>query len=204
MAAFKDTSQYEEAGFILDHFAGRDPAKLRFLDVGAFDGQTNSNTKPLADLGWSGVCVEPSPPAFCRLMKTHAENPRVTLVCAAVGHESTTWFHCNSATGEHCDQVSTFSDEHMKKWAGFPFRSIVVSPMSWKRLLASVDPHLLAFDFVNIDVEGTNLEVFESMPLRPEMVCVEADPRDKIESAVRARYRHALLVGGNWLGWEPR
>jgi len=199
MAAF--SSQYGEHQHILDHFAGRDPAKLRFLDVGAFDGVTNSNTKPLADLGWVGVCVEPSPPAFCRLMKTYADSRRVTLVCAAVGGGNT-WFHCNSATGEFCDQVSTFSDEHRDKWEGHPFRTIVVNPMSWDLLLASIPG--LYFDFVNIDVEGTNLEVFESMPLRPEMVCVEADPRDEIESAIRARYRNALLVGGNWLGWEPR
>jgi len=198
------SSQYGEHQFILDHFAGRDPAQLRFLDVGAFDGQTNSNTKPLADLGWSGVCVEPSPPAFCRLMKTYADNPRVTLVCGAVagGNPSSAWFHCNSADGEHCDQVSTFSEEHRDKWENHPFRAIVVNPMSWERLLASIPGNY--FDFVNIDVEGTNLEVFESMPLKPEMVCVEADPRDKIEEAVMDRYRHALLVGGNWLGWEPR
>lgn len=56
----QDTSQYGEGRWIAEHFAGR---VGRFLDVGAFDGKTFSNTWRLAQEGWFGVCVEPSPPA---------------------------------------------------------------------------------------------------------------------------------------------
>lgn len=202
------SSQYGEHQFILDHFKNRDPAALRFLDVGAFDGVSNSNTKPLADLGWSGMCVEPSPPAFCWLMKTHALNRRVELVNAAVvagaylaPMQRLRRFHCNTADAHSADQMSTLSTAHRDKWEGHPFRDIWVPVIDW----ADIDQiRSGSFDFVNIDTEGTNLEVFQAMPFRPEMVCVEADPPDQIGHAVRARYKQQVQIGGNWIGWEPR
>ena len=192
--------QYGEATFIAKHFWGRDQATLRFLDVGAFDGVSNSNTKPLADLGWWGMCIEPSPPAFCWLMKTHALNRRVELVNAAVvagaylaPMQRLRRFHCNTA--------DAYSTAHRDKWEGHPFRDIWVAVIDW----ADIDQIRSGnFDFVNIDTEGTNLEVFEAMPFRPEMVCVEADPPDQIGHAVRARYKQQIQIGGNWIGWEPR
>jgi len=207
MAEFKDQSQYGEAAFIVDYFRGRDAALLRFLDVGAFDGTTNSNTRPLADLGWSGVCVEPSPPAFCWLMGAYFDHPRVQLVNAAlVGQVEWTGtglrrMHCNTSDAHSADQMSTLSIAHREKWQGHPFREILISTVNW------ADIEILypsGFNFVNIDVEGTNLDVFQAMPIRPEMVCVEADPPERIGDAMRAIYRQQKLIGGNWIGWEPR
>ena len=44
-----------------------------FLDFGAFDGETISNTYALEkELGWRGICVEPNPryyPSLCRCRK---------------------------------------------------------------------------------------------------------------------------------------
>jgi FkbM family methyltransferase len=207
-------SQYGEHEFILQHFAGRDPSMLRFLDVGAFDGVVNSNTRPLADLGWHGVCVEPSPPAFCMLMANYESNPRVRLVNAALTTEADGLlrFQCNSATGKHCDQLSTFSLDHVEKWKGHPFRQIYIPAMRWQDLIfdlanmSAIDSleRSCYFDFVNIDVEGMNDSVFEAMPIRPEMVCVELDPAEDVKALCAFYYRQTRIVGGNILGWEPR
>jgi len=32
-----------------------------FVDVGAYDGLTHSNTIGLAAMGWRGICIEPVP-----------------------------------------------------------------------------------------------------------------------------------------------
>lgn len=40
-----------------------------FLDVGAGDGMADSNTYALEKLGWKGICVEPNPMLFERLVK---------------------------------------------------------------------------------------------------------------------------------------
>lgn len=38
-----------------------------FVDIGAYDGISNSNTYLLEQHGWSGVCFEPNPIAFKKL-----------------------------------------------------------------------------------------------------------------------------------------
>ncbi len=59
-------SQNNEEKFILEHFKNR---KGKFLDIGAYDGKTFSNTFALVELGWSGLEIEASPINFVNLMK---------------------------------------------------------------------------------------------------------------------------------------
>ncbi len=174
----RDTSQYGEATAIVEHFAGRIG---RFLDVGAFDGTTFSNTWPLAEMGWSGVCVEPSPPAFCHLMKAYAGNEKITLVNAAIAPQSQ-WpetFLCNTADGVSADALSTFDRQHAIRFVAHPFREILIPRIGWLHFYACIaarqEPE---FDFINIDVESMNSEVLAAMPFRPEMLCVELDGKD--------------------------
>ena len=39
-----------------------------FVDIGAHDGISINNTKLLEDLGWDGICIEPHPKVFQRLL----------------------------------------------------------------------------------------------------------------------------------------
>src|SRR5277367_3528293 len=57
----------------------------RFLEIGAYDGHTFSNTMALVERGWSGVLVEPGVDAFKGLLEWHGKNEKLTLVHAAVG-----------------------------------------------------------------------------------------------------------------------
>jgi FkbM family methyltransferase len=52
--------RYESFGF--------SPHTGYFVEVGAFDGESYSNTSFLADQGWSGLYIEPVP-AFCSIIK---------------------------------------------------------------------------------------------------------------------------------------
>ena len=55
-----------------------------FVEVGAFDGESFSNTSGLADLGWRGHYLEPIPAYADACRARHAANPKVTVhtVCA--------------------------------------------------------------------------------------------------------------------------
>lgn len=206
------SSQYGEDAFILEHFAGRTGA---FLDVGAHDGVTFSNTRLLADAGWSGVCVEPSPASFAWLMRNYVDRPGIELVCAAVvagvadGDRLRT-FHSNTPDGFAADALSTLLTEARDKQKGHPFRSMWTCPVTWSELLFKLPgPYL----FVNIDVEGTNLAALRGLSMlihdgavKVEMVCVEVDP-DDAESEMRAWLKHAGMssfrrIGGNLLGYR--
>ena len=61
-------SQNNEEEVILNYFDGKIGT---FLDVGANDGVTLSNTRALAERGWRGVLIEPSPKAFALLKENY-------------------------------------------------------------------------------------------------------------------------------------
>lgn len=198
-------SQYGEHETILKHFASRIG---RFLDVGAFDGLTFSNTRCLAELGWSGVLVEPSPASFVHLMKNYQGNPNVQLVNAGLAPVAGLMQFWANSVGDSADALSSFDSRHVAKFPKHPFVKIWSSAITWDMLLGQ---HQGPFQFVNIDVEGMNPEILTGLCdrmaiVQPEMVCVELDPpaeqdwmKWKLE---RAGLPNHEIIGGNLLAWK--
>lgn len=148
-----------------------------FLDVGAYDGKTFSNTLRLAELGWSGVCVEPSPSVFPALLKLHADNPKIAVVNAALASRAG-FMDFYDANG---DALSTFDEGHRARWtaaAQVPFRKLSVYAVTWELLLNAFS---YDFDFINLDVEGISADLFMLMPLqrlaKTQAIIVEHDGR---------------------------
>jgi hypothetical protein len=50
-----------------------------FVEVGAYDGESFSNTSGLADIGWTGHYLEPIPAYAAACAARHAGNPGVTV-----------------------------------------------------------------------------------------------------------------------------
>ncbi len=147
----------------------------RFLDVGAWDGRTFSNTLRLAELGWSGVCVEPSPTAFSGLLKVHQNNPEIILVNAAIS-ASGGWLDFYDAGG---DAVSSSDPAHVARWTrdgGVKFTRFVLRSVSIGELFTKFGSN---FTFINLDVESLNWTLFQAFPweflLHTKIVCVEHD-----------------------------
>jgi hypothetical protein len=55
-----------------------------FIEVGAFDGESFSNTSWLADIGWKGMYIEPILEYADRCRSRHSKN-NVTVINCAVG-----------------------------------------------------------------------------------------------------------------------
>lgn len=128
--------------------AGNRPG--RFLDVGAWNAETFSNTRALYNLGWSGVMVEPSPGPMHGLLKEYGNDPRITLIQAAV---------CLPGNGPleklyiTDDALSTHRKELADRWGdkgGF-FGKLIVAALPPAEIL-DFGP----FDFINIDTEGSS------------------------------------------------
>jgi len=166
-------SQNNEEAVIGKHFSG---FVGRFLEIGAHDGKTFSNTLRLVEQGWSGVCVEASPVVFPKLLELHRHNSKIALVNAPVSagpSQLVTWYDSNG------DGVSSTSLDHVKRWesgSGVRFTPFSVYTMPLQALL---DAYGYDFNFVNIDVESTNLDLFNAMPWpllkQLKLVCVEHD-----------------------------
>ena len=123
-------SQYGEEKIILDYFKD---FQGRFLDVGAYDGKTFSNTYALAERGWEGVLVEASPQCFVQMTKC-VSFKGVSLVCAAMDvRQGCAKFYDSGGA------VATLKKEHMEKWKANQgdFREIYVAtvhPWHFSRL----------------------------------------------------------------------
>ena len=62
-------SQFEQDKFIYENYF-INKTKGYFVDIGAHDGITFSNSKFFEELGWDGVCIEPNPKIFEILQST--------------------------------------------------------------------------------------------------------------------------------------
>lgn len=191
-------SQNNEEEVIIAEFARMNVQSGRFLDIGAWDGKGFSNTYRLAELGWKGVCVEASPTVFPGLAKNHADNPNIVLVNAAIAPSQSKlveWFDSGG------DAISTTNPAHKAKWeAGWKVKYttfwVYTMPM-----IALFDQFGFDFDFINIDVESTNLELFRALPWaalkQTKVICVEHDLHQLEMSKLAAEHGfHPLAMNG--------
>lgn len=187
-------SQNNEQEVVLRGF-GR--AKGTFLDIGANDGETLSNSRALALRGWSGVCVEPSPSAFQRLHGLYRNAADIechnVALCAGSGpailHES----------GSHLGSgdvalLSTAKAVEMERWAGATFTPTPMECVTFDELLSrSKFKH---FDFITMDIEGMEMEVLTQIDLIQvgcKMLIVEVNDRDQAPYVEHCR-SHAMRL----------
>jgi FkbM family methyltransferase len=148
-----------------------------FLDIGAFDGITFSNTYELVKRGWKGVMVEASPRTFVKLqnnVKEFKNNLTLVNACIVTDEQKLVNFYDN------IEATATHNLPNVEKWKNqTPFEMIAVMTCHHRTLLEKVG-HM--YDFVNIDVEGSSTDLF--MCLYDELPdvkiwCVEHDGNDK-------------------------
>ena len=149
-----------------------------FVEVGAFDGQTCSNTSFLADLGWHGLYIEPVP-AFAEMCAArHRGNAGVQVANCAIGETE-------KLIELHIGSVLTTADPAMKAaygqidWAQslLQGRTIPVKQVPLATVLRAAGMPK-RFDLLVVDVEGGEEGVFNSFSLddwRPRMMIVELE-----------------------------
>lgn len=183
-------SQGNEEEVIVKRFGSRSGS---FLDIGAYDGINLSNTRRLAELGWSGVLVDGSSFSFSRLFDLYRGDEKMTLVNAMVTGDPEAKQRIRLMWESPHSGVSTMEVENYEKWkdyvnnipiSGTKFAEIYVPVVTMGEVLDlaySINPII---EFISIDVEGTSSDL--SLQLDPdrfgvEMICVEHDGKaDKI------------------------
>ena len=177
----KRYSQGIEQDVILSYFGNK---RGTFLDLGANDGITFSNTHHLAQMGWSGVCVEPAQTAFAALSKLYRGNDKIECVNAAIcSAPGIVPFH---ESGSHLGKgdtalLSTTKASEMDRWksSGETFTETEAECITFDGLLERTDHR--RFDLISIDVEGADLEALIQIDLKEvgcKMLIVEVNDRD--------------------------
>lgn len=170
------TCQVGNLDMLYEAFLGR-PETGTFVEIGAYDGISFSNTSCLAALGWRGIYVEPVPEFARKCAERNARHPRITVLQLAVGaDEGSVEMIVGGPLSTTKQQLR--DDYDSIRWADGSFGDdvrVTVPRTTLDRLLEEqgIEP---GFDLLVIDVEGSELEVFSGFTLerwRPRMLIVE-------------------------------
>lgn len=146
-----------------------------FIDIGAHDGISLSNTKFLEEIGWDGICIEPHPNVFKKLI----ENRKCQSVNCAIWNEDTT-VNFLSLSG-YTEMLSGIYESY--------------DPRHYQRILNELSVHggnsemikinankfesivdVTKIDFLSIDTEGSELQILEQIDFNKyniKAICVE-------------------------------
>lgn len=141
-----------------------------FVEVGAFDGMTYSNTWGLTEIGWGGLYVEAHPDFARQCIHNHGHNPKITTVSAACGAEE------GEAELIVYGEVSTLNLSKWNRQWGMnddtPKIKVPKYTLETLLYLNKID----SFDLLVVDTEETEIEVLKGFNLhahRPKMAIIE-------------------------------
>ena len=168
-----------------------------YVDVGANDPVHDSVTKVFYDRGWRGINIEPVPSVYASIEAARPED--VNLNVGVSDRAGTLTMH------EFADAsaVSTFSPQLNEQWTGMGYTS-VTRDVPVVTLSAIFEEHVgdRVVDFLKVDVEGYEQQVFEGFDLRrwrPRVLVAEQNYHETWEPAVTAcGYTRVLYDGLNY------
>lgn len=146
-----------------------------FIDIGAFDGRSYSNTYCLAEAGWEGICYEPVASSYNACVGNH-ENHKVKSIQACVGNRN----GMVSITVPQALTLATYSQYYKESnyWKNdYHYSYDELCPiMTLDETLEEngVKPN---FEVLSLDVEGSETDVLEHFTVehwKPQMAIVEA------------------------------
>lgn len=138
-----------------------------FIEIGADDGIDKSNTKLYEELGWNGICIEPSPTRFKMLVKNRTCE---CLNIAISNEEKEVEFLDITGYGKGLSGiVENYDPKHLERIE----RETEDNPQTLTKSKVYVKTQQLAkilsernikeVDYCSIDVEGSELEILKSI-----------------------------------------
>lgn len=163
-----DTCQIDGLQYILRGVLGDLPGT--FVEVGAYDGLTWSNTYHLAQKGWYGTYVEPVAHLYERCVGNHKNHPNITVLNCAVGSKEVDSLPMYTDGQELYTLDKTMADE-----LGAKLIYGTVHTRTLKDILHEVEYYNV--DLLVVDVEGYELDVLKGHSFwlwRPKIIIIEA------------------------------
>jgi len=138
-----------------------------FIDIGANDGVLFSNTYKFAKNGAQGLCIEPSPSAYKKLLLNHLFNKRVSCINSAI----------SNTNGKLLLQEDGY-ESTLSRVVNKSTQTSITIPCYTMLDILSKFPNFRKVDIVSIDVEGHEYEVLEGMPIADfytKLLIIESD-----------------------------
>jgi FkbM family methyltransferase len=143
-----------------------------FVEVGAYDGESVSNTSGLADAGWKGFYIEPVHQNYLKCLERHNNNSVVVSNLSIGLQEGLQEIYSNGI-------LSSLDQEHANIGVNkFHYPDYTKDTCYQLRMDSFLTKYNVPFkfDLLVVDVEGREHEVFYSFDLKkwkPKMIIVE-------------------------------
>lgn len=184
--------------------------KGTYLDIGAFDGRSNSNTWHLEKrLDWGGVLIEPVPQFYRKMMQTRSKDRNIFVNCAVVSdriqaREMIMYVADAMSIGSFSSKDINKHLESAKRIGIDTNQKIIVPAMPILEILNQINSPKI-FDFCTIDIEGDAFDVISEL-LKSEYIVnvflIESDA-DSETNKLLLQFRYSLIghdeLGGNSL-----
>jgi FkbM family methyltransferase len=158
--------------------------KGTFLDLGANDGITLSNSRYFIENGWNGVLVEAGKQPYERLMKSIL--PKTIAINCAIGTQDgyLTFYESNNLINpDDIGLVSSLVADETIRWrnAGVGYTEYKVECYNWESFRNKFHLKNQNFDIISIDIEGLDYDVLSQMNLEElgcKVLCIEFNGKD--------------------------
>jgi FkbM family methyltransferase len=143
----------------------------RFLDIGAANGITLSNTHLFAQKGWSGVCVDANAQELFNLVTLYWNNPKIEIVQGAIAGGQKFVDFWNSKEANTSTACKAMFDRGKGRVGS---RRTVIAGFTVDELLNNMG---YDYDFISLDLEGETLSIMRALPMeklkKVRVICVE-------------------------------
>ena len=153
--------------------------KGSFLDLGANDGITLSNSRFFIENGWNGILVEAGKLPYQKLMTTILPNT-IAINCAIGNQNGLLSFYesTNLLNADDIGLVSSLVADETKRWrkAGVRYVEYKVECFTWDSFRDKFHLKSQNYDIISIDIEGMDYDVLIQMNLEElecKVLCIE-------------------------------
>ena len=155
-----------------------------FVEVGAYDGISWSNSSCLAEAGWKGLLFEPVPQFYAKCAARYQNNKNVKVVKCCIGdYEGETKVYLGSSLSTTSpEMIKVFNSLDWSKHVGHRENRFVKSKMYTLDSMLEKHNWPENFDVLVVDTEGTELQVLQGFDVdkwAPKVAIIEAHEKHK-------------------------
>jgi FkbM family methyltransferase len=166
-ASMQSFSQHGQDAFVYETFFKSRDGQGYFVDVGAYDGVTFSNSLFFErHLGWSGICIEPLPAAFEKL---RGSRTAICLNCAVADRDGKGEFvdvDMPNYGKMYSGLRAEYDPRHVQILNAYMTGARLIE-VPLRRLADILDENgVRTIDYMSIDTEGGELKILKSIDLK--------------------------------------
>jgi FkbM family methyltransferase len=195
----ESTLPYPQPWEYVMHNIFNNTKNLFFIDVGAHDGLCSSNTAYAEmDLDWNGICVEPHPDVYPKLIKNRkcktyncciSENTQEVEFCSIRGYSEMLSGIKSTYDEKHMDRIKNEITTH-----GGELNIIKIQSKTLNNLFE--ENNINHVNYLSIDTEGSELNVLKSVNLNKYKIDVISAENNGYNSDVKDYLKDLYLFVG--------